>query len=56
MTHEPEIPMVHYWRGKRVEEMTREELIEAVVELGKELQGAWRTLSVVTAASQVNGG
>src|SRR5262245_22570806 len=29
-----EVPMIAYWKGRRVDELTREELIEAVTELG----------------------
>lgn len=35
MTDKPEIPMIHYYRGVQLEEMSREQLIEAVIELGK---------------------
>lgn len=35
-----DIPMVSYYRGKNVEDMTREELIEAVKFLGRQLLAA----------------
>lgn len=29
------IPMVHWYKGRRLEDMSKEQLIEAVIELGK---------------------
>lgn len=33
-----ELPMVMFWNGKRADDMTREELLELVGELGCELR------------------
>lgn len=38
--------MVSYWRGRRLEELTREELIEAVKILGRQLKEQERYVSL----------
>lgn len=35
-----DLAMVHYWRGKRLEDHTKDELVAIVVELAKERESA----------------
>jgi hypothetical protein len=35
MSEKPEVPMVHFYHGQRVDEMSREDLIRAVIWLGE---------------------
>jgi hypothetical protein len=38
MTAAPNIPPVSFWKGKNVDELTREEAIDALKECGAQLQ------------------
>jgi hypothetical protein len=42
-------PMVHYWRGRDVNELTREELIEALILLNALYQAQLRSLELTLA-------
>jgi hypothetical protein len=56
MTEMTEIPMKTFWMGRDIEDMSREELIEVVKQLGRDLENtrSFATSSIRTMANLVH--
>jgi hypothetical protein len=37
-----DVPKVHYWHGKKIEDMSREELMAVVIEMGGIINDSWK--------------